>query len=367
MHATTLALLLAASAPQDEAVAGQGVYPAPPPRSPPILAVEGAHADDESAMRSYTDRIVGTDVTFELLPIPGGTFVMGSPADEDDREKSEGPQRQVTISPFWMGRYEVTWDEYHLFMLRIDHQLRGSRDDAPAEQDRWADAVSRPTPPYVPMDFNMGVEGCPAVCMTQFAAKQYCKWLSMKTGRFYRLPTEAEWEYACRAGTSTAYSFGDDPDDLDGHAWYFDNADDSYHPVGQLKPNPWGLYDMHGNVCEWVLDSLDKTAYAALPEEGARDPLNWPVALYPRCVRGGGWDHDPEQLRSAARLGSKKGWKVQDPQLPKSIWYHTDASWLGFRLVRPLVEPSAKEKARFWETDLEEVREIEEKQRLGGR
>ncbi len=338
-----------------------------PKGNPPPLEVPASRASNESEMRAYRERIAGTDVTFEMLPIRGGEFLIGSPPGEEGRKAWEGPQRRVRISPFWMGKYEVTWDEYNLFMLRVDQQLRESREDAPAPQDPWADAVSRPTPPYVPMDFNMGLDGCPAVCMTQFAAKQYCKWLSMKTGRFYRLPTEAEWEYACRAGTTTAYSFGDDPEKLGEYAWYFDNADDRYHPVGQLKPNPWGLYDMHGNVCEWVLDAFDKHAYAELPEEGAVDPLRTPTTLYPRCVRGGGWDHDPDQLRSAARMGSRKGWKVQDPQLPKSIWYHTDAPWLGFRIVRPLKRPSPEEQARYWEADLEEIRAIQLKQRQGGR
>jgi formylglycine-generating enzyme required for sulfatase activity len=358
-------LLLLVSAPdlpaQDE------VYPAMPAGSPPNLAVSDAEAADEAAMKAYTDSIQGTDVSFDLVPIPGGEFLLGSPATEDERKAEEGPQRRVRVSPFWMGKHEVTWDEYSVFMLRIDQDLRGLGGVEPTPQDPWADAVSRPTPPYVPMDFNMGVEGYPAICMTQFAAKQYCKWLSMKTGRFYRLPTEAEWEYACRAGTTTAYHFGDDPDELEDYAWYFDNADDTYHPVGQKRPNPWGLYDMHGNVCEWVLDAYDRGAYGKLDVAGSLDPLNWPKALYPRCVRGGSWDHDPEQLRSAARLGSKKGWKVQDPQLPKSIWYHTDAKWLGFRLVRPLVEPSAEEQARFWEADLDEVLQIQLKQRRGGR
>ena len=199
---------------------------------------------------------------------------------------------------------EVTWDEYHVFMFKRDIELRQAESAEGTPQDAWADAVSRPTPPYVPMNFEMGVEGHPAICMTQFAAQQYTKWLSMKTGRFYRLPTEAEWEYACRAGTTTAFSFGDDPDALDDYGWYFDNADDEYQPVGRKKPNPWGLFDMHGNVSEWVLDEYTKTGYSLDPDgKLIRDPLAWPTELYPRCVRGGSWDDDPDRLRSAARRG----------------------------------------------------------------
>ncbi|MDP6410267.1 MAG: SUMF1/EgtB/PvdO family nonheme iron enzyme [Planctomycetota bacterium] len=347
------------------------IYPDPPPGRPPVRALEEASAVDEAGMRPYSELLAGSEVRFDMLPIPGGRFEMGSPAGEADREDWEGPCHAVDLSPFWIGRCEVTWDEYHEFMLRLDIVRREGGTVEAQPSDPWADAVSRPTPPYVPMDFEMGVEDRPAVCMTQFAARQYTRWLSMKTGRFYRLPTEAEWEYACRAGTDTAYSFGDDVEQLGEYAWYFDNADDTYHPVGRKRPNPWGLFDMHGNVSEWVLDRFDPGFYAEAAEgaEGGppRDPLAWPVELYPRVVRGGSWDDDPELLRSAARRGSRKGWKVQDPQLPKSIWYLTDAAFVGFRVVRPLVEGSDAERERAWGPDLDGVRDILARQRTGGR
>jgi len=340
----------------------EGPFPDMPAGRPPTAENPDASARDEGSMKPYTEAVAGMKRSFELVPLPGGTFTMGSSEEEADRGDDEGPQREVTLSPFWIGKHEVTWDEYEVFQFQLDRRARAEGLEQDAPQDAWADAVSRPTPPYVPMDFDMGVEGYPAICMTQFAARQYTKWLSMKTGRFYRLPTEAEWEYACRAGTETAYSFGDDPDALEEYAWYFDNGDDQYQLVGQKKPNPWGLFDMHGNVAEWVLDGHD--AYPADPQT---DPLKWPTELYPRVVRGGSWDDDPEQLRSAARTRSRKGWKVQDPQLPKSIWYHTDAKHVGFRLVRPLREPSDEERARYWEADLDEVREIQARQRAGDR
>jgi len=328
----------------------------------PVAELATPDRNEQGELLQYEESIAGTQVRFSMLPIPAGTFLMGSPPSEVDRGSGEGPQHEIQVEPFWMGQFEVTWQEYHAWQFKLDQARRAE----PGPSDAWADAVSRPTPPYVPMDFEMGVEGCPAVCMTQLAAKQYTQWLSMKTGRFYRLPTEAEWEYACRAGTQTAYSFGDDPELLERYAWFFDNGDDKYHPVGKKAPNPWGLYDMHGNVAEWVLDAHD-TGYYAASEARDAGRVNWPTKLYPRVVRGGSWDSDPEDLRSAARMGSKKGWKVQDPQLPKSIWYHTDASFVGFRVVRPLTAPKPEARARYWEADLESLLEIQNKQRQGGR
>jgi formylglycine-generating enzyme required for sulfatase activity len=197
------------------------------------------------------------------------------------------------------------------------------------------------------MSFGMGQRGYPAISMTQHAANKYCQWLSAQTGHFYRLPTEAEWEYACRAGTTTAYSFGDDPAQLGEYAWYYDNSNEKYQKVGQKKPNPWGLHDMHGNVMEWCSDQFAEDYFTRIKDK-PENPFLRPEKLYPRSVRGGGWDDDPEQLRSAHRRGSDPYWKVQDPQLPKSIWYHTDAIWLGFRLVRPLEIPTVEEMDFYW-------------------
>jgi formylglycine-generating enzyme required for sulfatase activity len=203
------------------------------------------------------------------------------------------------------------------------------------------------------MTFGMGKETYPAICMTQLAAKMYCKWLSAKTGRYYRLPTEAEWEYACRAGSDAAYSFGDDPEKLGDYAWYYENSDEQYQPVGQKKPNKWGLYDMHGNVAEWVIDEYNLEYYKELKDQG-KEPVERPLKIaekiYPRCIRGGSWDDDPPALRSAARRGSNVDWKMQDPQIPQSIWYHTDADFVGFRVIRPLKTPTAEE-AKLYEVD----------------
>ena len=198
------------------------------------------------------------------------------------------------------------------------------------------------------MTFGMGKKGFPAICMTQDGAAVFCKWLSAKTGRYYRLPTEAEWEYACRPARRPPTRSAMIPADLDDYAWYFDNSDEKYHKVGEKKPNPWGLHDMHGNVSEWVLDQYAPDFYAKRTGV-AENPLNLATKIYPRVVRGGSWDDDPDMLRSAARQGSTPDWSQQDPQIPKSIWYHTDALQVGFRIIRPLVEPSDAEKLTKWE------------------
>ena len=316
---------------------------------PPAVHVQDAEAASERKMKPYTETLAGTQGSFDMVPIPSGLLLRGSPEAEDGRETLEGPQLNVEIPAFWMARLEVSWDEYRQFMLQLDLE----RERAPIPQDEYADAVSRPTPPYVPMDFGMGTDGYPAISMTQFAARHFTKWLSYRTGRFYRLPTEAEWEYACRAGTQDRFSFTGEQD-LPKHAWYRENAERRYHRGGQLTPNPWGLHDMHGNVAEWTLDAL-----ATYPSEVAPgDQPHWPEELYPRAVRGGSFTDPPEKLRCAARRGSSPAWKARDPQIPQSIWYHTSARFVGFRVVRPLTPPAVEEWGRYWEPDDEEVAEI---------
>jgi formylglycine-generating enzyme required for sulfatase activity len=294
-------------------------------------------------MKPYTEKIPRTEITFDMVPIPAGEFQIGTPENEAGRRKDEGPQRTLRIDPFWMGKREVTWDEYRLFMFSQMAKEDTNKDDV-------VDAISRPTRPYVEMSFGMGINGFPAISMTQHAANKYAEWLSAKTGHFYRLPTEAEWEYACRAGTTTAYSFGDDPAQLGDYAWFADNSEGKYQKVGTKKPNPWGLYDMHGNVMEWTLDQYDPAGYKDL---GPDNPMKASTQPYPQSVRGGAWTDPAEQLRCGSRIGSDPSWKMQDPQLPKSIWYHTDAQGLGFRLVRPLKVPSPEQLYKYWNSGVE--------------
>jgi formylglycine-generating enzyme required for sulfatase activity len=178
------------------------------------------------------------------------------------------------------------------------------------------------------------------------------------------LPSEAEWEYACRAGTTSAFSFGDTiaPEQVnyDGRHPYGNDAKGLYRHktvvCGSLPPNSWGLHEMHGNVCEWVLDQYVPDFYKQFASKTAVAPLAPATAMFPRVVRGGSWIHDPKDLRSAARFGSHKDWKMQDPQIPQSIWYLTDADFVGFRVVRPLRKPTPEE-AKKYEPDQIQVEE----------
>ncbi len=281
-------------------------------------------------MEAYKAAIPGSGVFYEMVPIPGGGFSMGTPESEPGHRKDESPVHQVIVEPFWMQKFEVSWDEYRLFMFSEN------------QADPLVDAVSHPTRPYVEMSFGMGINGFPAISMTQHAANKYAQWLSAKTGHFYRLPSEAEWEYACRAGTAAS------PAALGESAWFADNSNGKYQKVGTRKPNAWGLHDMLGNVMEWTLDQYRpySAGPASMPWVKARAP-------YPHAVRGGSWNDDAEKCRCGARVASDSSWKMQDPQLPKSIWYHTDAQWLGFRLVRPLRVPPAAGMQAYWNSGVQ--------------
>ncbi len=305
-------------------------------------------------MKAYTNFIPGTDVTYAMTPIPGGEFLMGSADKEANRKADEGPQHKVKLDPFWMGTYEVTWDQYLLFMYPDDEKKLRETKPTDAAVNEVSDAVTRPSKPYADMSNGFGKSGYPAIAMTQHAANKFCHWLSAKTGHFYRLPTEAEWEYASRAGTTTAYSFGDDASKLSDYGWFFDNSNSKTQKVGKKKPNPWGLHDMHGNAAEWVLDQYDDKFYKTLADAGiATNPWNKATQPYPHSARGGHWDDDAPMLRSGARRGSDRTWKMTDPQLPKGKWYVTDAWFIGFRVVRPLEVPSAAQMTRYWISGVE--------------
>ena len=350
--------------------------------SPQVSATSGPHAAvagiqkeqpteqpyvqvDAGYMVPYTLTIPGSKVEIEMVPVPGGKFKLGSPADSDGHLEDEGPQIELEIGPMWVARYETTWEQYKLYMsmyrLFKDLQGQGLRKlDSGSE----VDAVTAPTELYDPtFTFEFGQEDrLPAVTMTQFAAKQYTKWLSKLTGHQYRLPTEAEWEYACRAGSQTAYHFGDDPAELDAYAWYYENSEELPHEVGLKKPNAFGLYDMHGNVMEWVIDGYTEEGYSQLAEKKPGkfvDAIQWPVSFDHRVLRGGSFQDEAEQLRSTARLASAdEDWKAEDPNIPLSPWWYTDdpARGVGFRIVRSYQPLDEELIEKFWEIDNEDIR-----------
>jgi len=292
--------------------------------------------------KAYDQPINGSSQKFKMVPIPAGIFLMGSPSTEPKRESDEGPQKKIQIDAFWMGAYEVTRDQFDVFLKDEETSLNSD-----------VDAITRPSPQYVDLTWGMGKEGgYPANSMSQRAALMYCRWLYQKTGVFYRLPTEAEWEYACRAGTTTAYFFGDDKTKLNEYAWDKESGDDKYEKVGQKKPNPWGLYDILGNLMEWTLDHYDPERYTKI-EDNAKNPVTEVnSSKYPKSLRGGSFMESGSAFRSAKRFHSEPIWNRRDPQIPKSKWWLTEAKNVGFRLVRPLTTPSAENINQFFKNYL---------------
>ena len=309
-----------------------------------IIALYAQDTLVEESMNRIIQTIPGTEVSFEMALIPSGNVLMGSEEDEDERDADEGPRFETTVDSFWMGVHEVTFNEYHIFREK-------EMDLVPVElPDYNADAIVRPSPPYEDPTFGMGKDVFPAVSMTQFAALQYCKWLSDKTGEFYRLPSEVEWEYACRAQSTGSRYYDEALENLDDHAWHYDNSSEKYHKVGEKTPNNYGLYDMLGNVSEWTLDQYTNDAYEKISTTMADEVNPWikPTRLYPRTVRGGSWDDDAKEQRCNCRISSSRKWKERDPQIPKSYWWNTDSPFVGFRVIKPYKQPTKEEQDAFW-------------------
>jgi formylglycine-generating enzyme required for sulfatase activity len=287
----------------------------------------------------YVEAIPNSDAKFDMVPVPGGTFMMGSPDNEPGRDADEGPRHAVKVESFWIGKFEVTWDEYDHFAFSTDEpaQQPGS-----ATPPGGADAITRPTPSYGDEARGFGKGRQPVVDITWHAAMEYTRWLSRVTGRSYRLATEAEWEFAARAGSDAVYSFGNAAA-IGEYAWYAANSKERPHPVGLKKPNKLGIHDMHGNAAEWCLDQYAPDFYKGLSNSKPDAPVVLPVSLpgetrYPHIARGGSWADRPRELRSAARRASDPEWSRRDPQSPQSIWWHTDATIVGFRVVRAVEE-----------------------------
>lgn len=312
--------------------------------------VKRATAAHSISAAAYTNQIPGTKASYAMMPIPGGEFTMGSGPGERFALPSERPRHRVRLAPFWMGKCEVTWNEFNAFVQ--DELERRQASPPPAGQlmeSYLADAITHPSLPYVSMDFGMGRNGFPAIGLTQHAANKYCQWLSAKTGHFYRLPTEAEWEYAARAGTTNLWFFGDDETKLGDYAWFENNSEFKYQKIGRKLPNPWGLHDMLGNVSEWVLDQYDESFYESCSATSvAIQPWNKARRPYPHVVRGGSWRDPIEKVRCAARGCSSPDWKLGDPQLPRSVFWMRNCDFNGFRIVRPVTLPGVEEMRRYW-------------------
>lgn len=288
-----------------------------------LLCAAVASAQD---VKTYEQKIAGTNISFKMVGIAAGKFQIGSKNPMADND--EAPQKEIELSSFWISEHEVTFAEWDLYF----------KDNA-LPQSKTIDGVTRATPQYIDLTWGMGrAADQPANSMSQQAAVMYCKWLYSKTGFFYRLPTEAEWEYACKAGSTTA-------PDLKEVGWSKENSGAKFHAVKGKQPNAWGLYDMLGNLSEWTIDQYSAGYYK---EIAVKDPITTPGARYPRTVRGGSYLDDATQLRCSNRIPSDSKWNLRDPQIPKSRWWLTDGMFVGIRLVRPAKQPSKEEIEAFY-------------------
>ena len=281
-----------------------------------------------SSFDDFTEQISGSAVSFRMIAVPGGVFTMGSPLDEPLRNSDESA-REVRVDSFFIAQVEVTWDEYMAFYRQTAAEGRSTDTEGSRARGASVDAISGATPPYGKPDQNWGMGRRPAISMSWHAAEIYCRWLSMVTGKNYRLPAEAEWEYACRAGTQTPYFFEGDPARFENKGIFRGKADTSVintyviyqgnSPSKTQEPsavhaNPWGLKNMSGNVAEFCSDIYEGT------DE--------------HVIRGGSYRNDAAGVRSAARDHTRTDeWLKTDPQMPKSIWWYSDCFYVGFRVV----------------------------------
>ena len=256
--------------------------------------------------------------------------------------------KKVEVSPFYMAEIEVSWDEFLAFYAQAGGEGRSS-DTEGARMSEEVDGVTGPTPPYGQPDQNWGLGKRPAITMRYHAAETYCRWLSQQTGKNYRLPTEAEWEYACRGGSGTPYFFegdakdydqkrfwnklfGSDNDLISKYVIYAGNSQGKTHLPDAVEANPFGLKNMLGNVSEFCSDWYAPDAYVQL-QDGIKDPKG-PASGTERVIRGGSFKNRASEVRSASREQTQdEAWMKTDPQMPKSIWWYSDCNMVGFRVV----------------------------------
>lgn len=305
---------------------------------------------------NFTEQIPGTPLSLNMVAIPGGSFKMGSDPKEPFHKEDEAPIRNVTLSPYFIAEVEITWDLYWAFYASTMSEGRTPPEMVFANNSNPdVDAISGPTPPFGFPDQGWGGGDRPAITMTHYAAETFCQWLSKKTGKKYRLPTEAEWEYAARGGTETPYFFAGNPKDFsDEGFWrkFFDadtdvissyviyrkNSRNRTQEPSAVKANPFGLKNMLGNVMEYCADKYDPKAYtkggASVTDPLVTEGTEW-------VVRGGNYTSDAADLRCATRNYTRHDtWLKTDPQQPKSIWWYSDIKGIGFRVVCEQIQKS---------------------------
>lgn len=300
--------------------------------------------------KNFTETVPTTRMSIDMVAIPGGTFEMGSNEDDPYSQPDEYPKHKVKISPFFMAEIEITWNQYWAFYLQTMSEGRTPPEKIYANNTRPdVDVISGPTPPFGAPDQGWGMGDRPAITMTHYAAQTFCQWLSLKTGKKYRLPTEAEWEYAARGGTTTPYFFegkarnytnegfwaeffGPDTTTINGFVIYANNSKARTQEPDKVMKNPFGLKNMLGNVMEYCQDFYAEDAYSKV-KDGEQDPKG-PATGEHYVVRGGNYQDDAKDLRCAARRRSDyESWLKTDPQKPKSIWWLSDMKGVGFRVV----------------------------------
>jgi formylglycine-generating enzyme len=301
--------------------------------------------------KSFSERIPKSPVSFNMVAIPGGSFKMGSPSSEPFRKEDEGPAREVKVSPFFMAEIEVSWDEYLAFYVQTAAEGRSTDTEGlRTKKSAETDAISGATPPYGQPDQGWGLGKRPAISFSYHAAETYCKWLSKVTGKTYRLPTEAEWEYACRGGSAGPYFFPGDPKKfekgglrarlskndtavINTFVIYKGNSPSKTQLPDRVKSNPFGLKNMAGNVAEFCADWYQPDAYSKYPEGILTNPKG-PSEGKEHVIRGGSFQSSAGMVRSAARDYTRtEAWLKTDPQMPKSIWWFSDCFNVGFRVV----------------------------------
>ena len=297
----------------------------------------------------FYEQLPGTPLSFKMVAIPGGTFNMGSPENEPFRKEDESPLHTVCLSPFFMSEVPITWDLYWAFYVNTMSEGRTPPEVVFANNSRPdVDAISGPTSPFGFPDQGWGGGDRPAITMTHYAAETFCMWLSKITGKRYRLPTEAEWEYAARGGTETPYFFPGSPKQfsergfwrkffsastevISSYVIYAKNSRNRTQEPAAVQANPFGLKNMLGNVMEYCADKYDPAAYTKRGDQTI-NPLSTSGTEW--VVRGGHYASDAADVRCAARNYTQHdAWMRTDPQQPKSIWWYSDVRGIGFRVV----------------------------------